>query len=73
MYVEKRNNGIADVTVLVADEGKDLYCKFHEENEGKEIWLGYVYYDKDSNLLEEPYMLTPDDFIEIDEEVEPEA
>lgn len=73
MKIQIRNNGIADVTVITADQGKDLFCKFHQERAGKEIWLGYIYYDKDSNLLEEPYLLTPDDFEEIDEEVEPEA
>lgn len=73
MKIQTRNNGVADVTVITADEGKDLYCKFHQDNEGKEVWLGYVYYDKDSKLLPEPYLLTPDDFIEIDEVKEPEA
>lgn len=75
MKIEQKYNGITNVTVITADEGKDLFCKFHQHNEGKEVWLGFVYYDKDSNLLEEPYLLTPDDFEEIDEEVneEPEA
>lgn len=67
MRIETRNNGITDVTVITADRGKSLFCKFTEEIEDGEVWLGYVYYDKDSNLLEEPYLLTPDDFIEIDE------
>jgi len=56
------------VTVVSSDEGKDLYNNFLECNAGKECWLGYVYYDKNSTLLDPPYLLTPADFIEIDEE-----
>lgn len=74
MTIETRNNGIADITVITADEGKDIYCNYLETNYGKEVWLGFVYYDKDNNELEVPYMLKVEDFTEIDEEViaEPE-
>lgn len=51
---------------LTADEGKDLYCNFNERNYGTDVYLGYVYYDKDMNKLNEPYLLTINDFIEID-------
>jgi len=60
------------VTVVSADEGKDLYNNFLDCNAGKECWLGYIYYDQNSNLLDPPYLLTVNDFSEIDEEVRPE-
>lgn len=52
---------------LIADNGKVLYCTFLRNNYGKEISLGYVYYDKDNYKLEEPYLLKEEDFEEIDE------
>lgn len=55
-----------DGIFLRADKGKALYCTFNEINYGSEIALGYLYYDKDGNLLPEPYLLTEADFIEID-------
>lgn len=61
-----------DVTVISSEEGMDLYNNFLECNAGKECWLGYIYYDKDSNLLDPPYLLTPNDFTEIEEEERPE-
>lgn len=66
MRIETINNGITDCTVLFADEGKELFCIFNETNCGNEVWLGYVYYDKDSNELAQPYMLTANDFTEVD-------
>lgn len=61
MKVNKHQEGI----VLYAEKGFDLFCMFNEMNYGNEVWLGYVYYDKDGNILEEPYMLTEQDFTEI--------
>jgi len=58
-----------DVVVITSEDGMDLYNNFLECNAGKECWLGYVYYDKDSNLLNPPYLLEPKDFTEIPEEV----
>lgn len=58
---------------LTADEGKCLYCNFNERNYGSDVYLGYVYYDKNRNKLPKPYLLTIADFIEIDnKEEEPE-
>lgn len=57
---------------LYADEGKDLLCNFNGINYGESLSLGYVYYDADGNLLDEPHLLTADDFTEIDH-VTPEA
>lgn len=51
---------------LIADENKQLYCLFNEHNYGSDVYLGYVYYDKNMNKLSEPYLLTINDFIEID-------
>lgn len=62
MKVNKHQEG----AVLYAEEGKDLFCTFNEMNYGSEVWLGYVYYDKDGNELEKPYLLTEKDFVEID-------
>lgn len=72
MIVETRNNGLTDVTVLLADEGMSLYCNFLEEDFGSEVWLGYVHYGKDGEILKEPYLLTPNDFSEIEIVVEEE-
>lgn len=72
MTVEIKNNGITDITVIYAADNKDLFCTYNQMNFGKEVWLGLVWYDKDNNLLEQPYMLTVDDFVEVDEIVEDE-
>lgn len=50
---------------LIADKGKVLYCTFLESNYGREVSLGYVYYDKDGVLLKEPYLLEAKDFEDI--------
>lgn len=58
---------------LIADNNKQLYCLFNERNYGSDVYLGYVYYDKNRNKLPKPYLLTIADFIEIDnKEEEPE-
>ena len=66
MRVEKRNNGITDVTVLLADEGKVLVRKGYEEDIlGYEIWLGYSHYIGGVKQ-DPPHFDIPDDFTEID-------
>lgn len=75
MTVEQRNNGITDVTVLVADEGKVLRRIVSDEIVGKEQWLGYTYYIGGVRQ-NPPHLDVQSDFDEIDEpepeeEVEP--
>lgn len=73
MTVEIRNNGIKDVTVLVADNGKVLRRIASNEIVGTELWLGYSYYIG-GVLQDPPHLDTQADFDEIDapeEEVEP--
>lgn len=65
MKIEIRNNGIKDCTVLVADEGKSLRRKNHNDIFGDELWLGYSYYI-DGKKLDEPHLDVPEDFEEID-------
>ena len=75
MIVELRNNGIKDVTVLIADEGKVLRRKTSDEIMGKELWLGYSYYIGGVKQSP-PHLDVQDDFDEIDEpepEEEPEV
>lgn len=55
---------------LIADENKQLYCLFNERYYGSDVYLGYVYYDKDRHELPEPYLLTITDFIEIEIEID---
>ena len=73
MTVEIRNNGIKDVTVLVADNGKVLRRIASNEIVGTELWLGYSYYIG-GVLQDPPHLDTQADIDEIDapeEEVEP--
>ena len=65
MRIETRNNGIRDITVIVAAEGKVLRRKGTEDTFGGEIWLGYSHYINGVKL-DEPHLDTPDDFEEID-------
>ncbi|WQJ53646.1 MAG: hypothetical protein [Wendovervirus sonii] len=58
-----------NVLVISSEERMDLYNNFLECNIGKECWHGYVYYDKDYNLLDTHYLLEPKDFTEIPEEI----
>lgn len=76
MIVESRNNGITDVTVLVAEEGKVIRRVVSGEIMGKELWLGYSYYIGGVRQ-NPPHLDVQSDFDEIDEpepeeEVEPE-
>lgn len=72
MTVEIRNNGIKDVTVLVADNGKVLRRIASNEIVGTELWLGYSYYIGGVKQ-DPPHLDTQADFDEIDapEEEEP--
>lgn len=72
MTIEQRNNGITDVTVLIADEGKVLRRIASEEIIGPEIWLGYTYYIG-GILQDPPHLDTQSDFDEVDiqEEIDP--
>lgn len=75
MTVEQRNNGIRNVTVLTADDGKVLRRVVSGEIMGKELWLGYSYYI--GGLLQNPpHLDMQSDFDEVDEpedvELEPE-
>ena len=76
MIVESRNNGITEVTVLVAEEGKVIRGVVSGEIMGKELWLGYSYYIGGVRQ-NPPHLDVQSDFDEIDEpepeeEVEPE-
>ena len=74
MIVEQRNNGIKDVTVLTAEEGKVLRRISSGEIVGKELWLGRTYYI-DGILQNSPHLDVQSDFDEIDApepEMEPE-
>lgn len=65
MRTEIRNNGITDVTVLVADEGKVIRRKATEELLGEELWLGKSYYIG-GILQNPPHNDVPEDFDEVD-------
>lgn len=65
MTIETRNNGLADCTVIIADEGKTFRRIVSEEIVGEEIWLGYSYYIG-GVLQDPPHLDVPEDFEEID-------
>ena len=69
MKTEIRNNGIKDITVLIADEGKVLKRKNTEDIYGEEISLGFSHYIGGVKL-ETPHKDIPEDFEEIDAPVE---
>lgn len=73
MTIETQFNGIRDVTVITADEGKVFRRKDSKEIWGNQIALGYVYY-MNGKKLKEPHLDTPEDFEEIfeDPEISPE-
>ena len=66
MTVEIRNNGITDITVLIADEGKVFRRIGTNEIFGSEIWLGYSYYINGVRQ-NPPHLDVQADFEEIDE------
>ena len=66
MRTELRNNGITDITVVIANEGKVLRRIGTDEIFGNEIYLGYSYYIEGVKQ-EPPHLDVPEDFEEIDE------
>lgn len=66
MRTELRNNGITDITVVIANEEKVLRRIGTDEIFGKEIYLGYSYYIGGVKQ-EPPHLDVPEDFEEIDE------
>ncbi len=65
MKIEIRNNGIKDITVILADEGKVFKRKNTDDIYGDEMWLGYSYYIGGIKQ-DPPHLDTPEDFEEID-------
>ncbi len=65
MRTEIRNNGITDVTVLIANEGKVIRRIVSDEIMGEEFWLGYSYYIG-GILQDPPHQDVLEDFDEID-------
>lgn len=66
MKTRTENNGITDVTVISADEGKVLVRKGYEDDIlGEELWLGYSYYIG-GVLQDPPHLDIPADFSEVD-------
>lgn len=65
MRTETRNNGIADVTVLIAENNKLLRRISSGEIIGEELYLGYTYYIG-GVLQVPPHLDVPEDFEEID-------
>lgn len=63
MKVEKINDIVTKVT---ADEGKVLRRIADGLIAGKELWLGYTYYDKDGKKLDPPLHELPEHYEEID-------
>ena len=72
MKTEIRNNGITDVTVLIAEDGKIFRRIGTEDTFGNEIYLGYSYYINGVRQ-NPPHMDIPEEFEEIDEPVVEEA
>lgn len=66
MKIEIRNNGIRDITVLLAEEGKVFKRKNSNDVYGNELYLGTSYY-MNGVKLDTPHVDSPDDFEEIDE------
>ena len=66
MKIEIRNNGIRDITVLLAEEGKVFKRKNSNDIYGNELYLGASYY-MNGVRLDTPHIDSPDDFEEIDE------
>lgn len=69
MKIRIENNGISDVTVITAENGKVFRRKNTDDVLGEEIWLGKSYYINGEKLTE-PHIDVPEDFEEIDEPVE---
>lgn len=65
MTVETVNNGITDITVIRASEGKVFRRIGTDEVYGDELYLGYSHYIGGVKL-DEPHKDIPSDFEEID-------
>lgn len=69
MKIRIENNGISDVTVITAENGKVFRRKNTEDVLGEEIWLGKSYYINGEKLTE-PHIDVSEDFEEIDDPIE---
>lgn len=69
MKIETRNNGLKDLTVIVADEGKVFKRKGTEDIFGNEIYLGLSYYIGGVKQ-NPPHVDVPEDFEEIEAPIE---
>ena len=69
MRTEIRNNGIRDLTVIIAEEGKVFRRIGTNDIFGDEIVLGKSHYINGIKL-QEPHIDIPEDFEEIDAPVE---
>ena len=65
MRTERRNNGVADYDVLVADNGKVIRRKGTDDVFGEEFALGYSWYINGVKQ-DVPHKDSADDFEEID-------
>lgn len=65
MRTETRNNGITDVTVLIAENNKLLRRIASGEIVGEELYLGYSYYIGGVRQ-DPPHLDVPADFEEVD-------
>ena len=71
MTTRIENNGIRDITVITADEGKVFRRKGTEDIFEEEIWLGYSYWINGVKQ-DPPHLDVPEDFEEIDAPIEEE-
>lgn len=65
MTTKKINNGLQELTAIVASDGKVLRRKGTEEIYGSEVVLGYSYYTNGEKLAE-PHLDSIEDFEEVD-------
>ena len=65
MTTKKINNGLQELTAIVASDGKVLRRKGTEEIYGSEVVLGYSYY-RGGERLAVPHFDSVDDFEEVD-------
>lgn len=72
MRTEIRNNGIRDLTVIIAEEGKVFRRIGTNDIFGDEIVLGKSHYINGIKL-QEPHIDIPEDFEEIDPPIEEES
>lgn len=71
MKTRIENNGLKDIMVITAEEGKVFRRKGTEDIFGEEIWLGYSHYIGGVKQ-DPPHLDVPEDFEEIDAPVEEE-